>query len=95
MFCTEEGNRLKLKFAYDEEIVQSIRNIKGREYNPYDKTWTIPNNIINRNLIFNEFDICLDSYDQLLSLEGYSNSTKKTYKAHINRLHIIDVKTFL
>ncbi|GEM_PF-2208102 len=35
IFCSEEGDRLKLKFAYDEKIVQVIRNIQGREYNPY------------------------------------------------------------
>ncbi|WP_371818639.1 site-specific tyrosine recombinase/integron integrase [Sedimentibacter sp. zth1] len=41
--------------------------------------------MINRNLINNEFDVCVDSFDQLLSIKGYSNSTKKAYKAHIKR----------
>lgn len=38
IFCAKEGDQLKLKFAYDEKIVQIIRNIKGREYNPDDRT---------------------------------------------------------
>ena len=85
MFCTEEGGRLKLKFDYDEKTVQIVKNIKGREYNPHDKTWTIPNNSNNRNFLINEFEVCVDSFEQLLALKGYSNSTKKAYKAHINR----------
>lgn len=85
IFCTEDGDRLKLKFDYDPETLQIIRNIKGRKYNPYDRTWTIPNNIVNRNLIINEFDVYVDSFDQLLAIKGYSSSTKKAYKAHINR----------
>ena len=85
IFCSEEGERLKLKLNYDEKAIQIIRNIKGREYNPYDKTWTIPNNVINRNLINNEFDVYVDSFEQLLALKGYSSSTKKAYRAHINR----------
>ena len=85
IFCTKEGDKLKLKFPYDEKIVQVIRNIKDREYNPDDRTWTIPNNSINLNFINNEFEICVESFEQLLALKGYSNSTKKAYRAHINR----------
>lgn len=85
IFCIEEGSRLKLMFDYDEKIVQIIKDIKGRQYNPSDKTWTIPNNSINRDFINNEFEVCVDPFDQLLTLKGYSNSTKKAYKSHINR----------
>ncbi len=85
IFCSEEGGWLRLKLDYDEKSIQLIRSIKGREYNPSDKTWTVPNNIDNRNFIIKEFDVCVDSFDQLMSLKGYSSSTKKAYKAHINR----------
>lgn len=88
IFCSEEGDRLKLKFAYDEKIVQVIRNIQGREYNPYDRTWTVPNNSINRKFINDEFEVCVESFDQLLALKGYSNSTKKAYRAHINKFKV-------
>lgn len=85
IYCTEEGDKLKLKFSYNEKAIQLIRNIKGRIYYPNDKTWTIPNNITNRNLLYNEFEVCVNNFDQLMSIKGYSNTTKKAYKGHIKR----------
>lgn len=85
IYCTEEGDKLRLNFAYDVRIVRIIRYIKYSKFHHEDKTWTIPNNEINREFLFNEFDVCVNNYDLLLTLKGYSQSTKKAYKGHIRR----------
>lgn len=36
------GDLIELKFRYDEELINRVKTIPGRRYNPEKKTWSIP-----------------------------------------------------
>lgn len=37
-----EGDRVRISFAYHPDAVQACRILRGRRYHPESKTWTIP-----------------------------------------------------
>lgn len=42
IYAVQEGNKYVLKFRYDPNLIQLIKNVPGRMWNPTDKVWTIP-----------------------------------------------------
>lgn len=42
MTITRDGDAYVVGFQYNREVVDAVKAIPGRRYNPMDKTWTVP-----------------------------------------------------
>ncbi len=40
--ATEIGNRIELEFTYNPYIVEAVKRIDGKRYNPTSQTWSVP-----------------------------------------------------
>ena len=40
--ATENGNRIELEFTYNPYVVEAIKRIEGKRYNPVTRIWSVP-----------------------------------------------------
>ena len=42
ILVTQNGDKYEIRFPYDPELVQLVKNVAGRMWNPEGKFWSIP-----------------------------------------------------
>lgn len=91
----EQGRRLfRISFPYDEELVEEVKKLPSRRYNPDTKIWTVPGSSQGEQAVIQfarEYDLFLNRSDgkhetnnphfQILKSEGYPCSYCEGRKA--------------
>ena len=95
---TINNKELAVCFDYDIVFIEKIKTINGRRWDPSNKYWTVPNNEYVRNQLRDLFEVTytidkvLVKYEEMLSLKGFTQQTKKVYLVHCRKFLLITNK---